>query len=93
MKTGRVDECYKVADRQLHHMNSIHLCAKYNPRALQVILYCLDEHNIWKSKSATKILLETLEDQENPLKMTPLHLAVENKDPMATRFLYILILP
>lgn len=77
-------DSYSVKDRLLHNLTSIHLCAKYNAPALSVIFRLLDDHSVWR-KFPDKVK-EVLKDQGNSLKMSPLHLAVENPDQLATRY-------
>ena len=77
---GKHDALSK-SSQLLHNLNPIHLSAKYDATSLDVIAgYCED----CASQVGIDSISKLVDDQDNPLKMSPLHLAAKNRSATAT---------
>ena len=72
---------FSTNDQSLHGMNALHLSSQYFPEAMKIIFEANDKYELLPPN-----LLNIVQDNENCLKLTPLHIAARKSSLKATRY-------
>ena len=79
-------ETYDKDDRSMDGMNAFHLACKYDPKAIKLIFDILNRKN---DERFFFMMKDLLDETDNHLQQTPLHVASRNSTSVAARYKYV----